>query len=254
MTQRVAIVTGAGSGIGAATARRLAAQGVRLALVGRRQAALDATAASCARDGEARVVTVAADLEDLVTPQLVVEQTLDAFGQIDHVVNNAAYIRNVRLSDVTQDDVRAAAAINMSAPLFLIQAALPALLLSSGASVVNVSSAAASMARPTQTVYGMTKAALEHMTRSLAIELAPSIRVNAVAPGPTDTEMMARSGGADADERRRVLRDAVPLGRLGTADEVARWIVELLHPDSAWVTGVVLPIDGGRILGDPGSV
>jgi NAD(P)-dependent dehydrogenase (short-subunit alcohol dehydrogenase family) len=143
-------------------------------------------------------------------------------------------------------------AVNLRAPYFLVQAALPALRSSPAAVVVNVSSAAAVMYRRGQTVYGLTKAALEHLTMNLAAELAPDgIRVVAVRPGPVATELHARAV-ADPEARLRAIAAMVPLGRLGTADEVALWIEHLVDERAAWVTGTVIAVDGGRVLGAPG--
>jgi len=254
MRDSVAIVTGAGSGIGAALVRQLAVRGVNMVLVGRRLERL-AASAKVVRDEGSRSVVVQADLVDVGAPAHIVSQTIAAFGRIDVVVNNAAAIANKPFGQVTVDDFERTVATNTRAAFFLIQSALPALLEAPAPAVVNVSSAAASMSRATQSVYGLSKAALEHMTRSLAMELAPQVRVNAVAPGPTETEIHAIYAGGEAAARRRdLLCAAVPAGRLGMAEEVARWIVALVEPAAAWVTGTVIHIDGGRVLGAPNAV
>ena len=142
-------------------------------------------------------------------------------------------------------------AVNVRAPYLLVQAALPSLRASPAAVVVNVSSAAAAMYRRRQTLYGLTKAALEHLTMNLAAELAPDrIRVVCVRPGPVATEIHT---GAVADPQARLaeLGRLVPLGRIGEPEEIARWIWHLVDADAAWVTGAVLSIDGGRVLGPP---
>ena len=127
-------------------------------------------------------------------------------------------------------------AVNVRAPYFLVQAALPALRASPAAVVVNVSSAAAAMYRRGQTLYGLTKAALEHMTMNMAAELAPDrIRVVCVRPGPVATEI--HTAVADPEARLRELAKLVPLGRVGQPDEIARWIGHLVDPEADWVTG-----------------
>ncbi len=129
---------------------------------------------------------------------------------------------------------------------------LPALKESPDAAVVNVSSAAAAMYRRRQTVYGLTKAALEHLTMNLAAELAPDrIRVNCVRPGPVATDF--HLAVPDPEARLRELGALVPLGRVGQPEEIARWIWHLVDSDAAWVTGSVIGVDGGRVLGPPGS-
>jgi NAD(P)-dependent dehydrogenase (short-subunit alcohol dehydrogenase family) len=109
------------------------------------------------------------------------------------------------------------------------------------------------MYRPRQSLYGLTKAALEHLTKQLAAELAPErIRVNSVRPGPVDTPI--HQVVADAEERLRQLGRMVPLGRVGRPEEVARWIGHLVDRDAEWVTGAVIPVDGGRVLGPPEAI
>lgn len=142
--------------------------------------------------------------------------------------------------------------VNLRAPLLLTQAAVPALRTAPDGAVVNVGSAAASMYRLGQSVYGSSKAAVEYLTKSLAVELAPfGIRVNAVVPGPVDTEIHSRAG-VDPEEIRASLAKAVPLGRMGTANEVAWWVTQLACSEQAsWVTGAIVHVDGGRVLASP---
>jgi meso-butanediol dehydrogenase/(S,S)-butanediol dehydrogenase/diacetyl reductase len=247
---RVAIVTGAGSGIGAAVAQALAQRGMTVALVGRRREALEAVE-RVIRHGPGRGLVVPADLSQPHTPWTLVDTVVEATGRLDVIVNNAASFQLKLVEECALEDFDDHVAVNVRAPYFLVHAALPALKRSPAACVVNVSSAAAVMYRPRQTVYGLTKAALEHMTKNLAAELAPyRIRVNAVRPGPTATEIHAR-GAADPGERLRQLGRMVPLGRVGEPEEVAWWIAALVDPQARWVTGAILTIDGGRTLGPP---
>jgi NAD(P)-dependent dehydrogenase (short-subunit alcohol dehydrogenase family) len=248
---RVAIVTGAGSGIGESTARHLAQRGLDVALVGRRRERLDGVAAVIAETG-GRSFAVPTDLAQRDAPRTVVEHVLAERGRIDVIVNNAASFRLKTVDEFTLDDFDDHVAVNVRAPYFLVQAALPALRASPNAVVINVSSAAAAMYRRKQTVYGLTKAALEHLTMNMAAELAPDrIRVVCVRPGPVATEI--HTAVPDPEARLRELGTLVPLGRVGQPDEVARWIGLLADRDADWVTGTVLTIDGGRILGPPGA-
>jgi meso-butanediol dehydrogenase / (S,S)-butanediol dehydrogenase / diacetyl reductase len=249
MDNRVAIVTGGGSGIGAATAQLLAAHGLTVALVGRRRESLDAVRAEIeALDG--RAVAVPADLAERGAPWEIVDAVLAQTGRLDVIVNNAASFKLRPFDEVTVEEFDDHLAVNVRAAYFLAQAALPSLQASPAAVVVNVSSAAAAMYRRRQTLYGLTKAALEHLTMNLAAELAPDrIRVACVRPGPVATEI--HNAVADPQARLAELGRLVPLGRVGEPEEIARWIWHLVERDAEWVTGTVLSIDGGRLLGPP---
>jgi NAD(P)-dependent dehydrogenase (short-subunit alcohol dehydrogenase family) len=241
------IVTGAGSGIGAATARRLGAAGASVVLVGRRAEALEAQAKIITAAGGA-AHCVPADLARPDSPQVVAAACRERYGRIDGLVNNAAVVRHRPIAEWTTDGFDEHFATNVRAPYFLIKAVLPDLLASPVRSVVNISSSSGALQLTGQSVYGTTKAALDYLTRTLAGELAPSgVRVNCIAPGPIDTPIHA-TWAEDLDEAYRWLAEQVPLGRIGTADEVARWIALLLSPFAAFLTGAVIPLDGGQVL------
>ena len=250
MEERVAIVTGASSGIGEATARHLAENGLHVVPVARRRERLESLAAQITEAG-GRAHGIECDLADAQAPAGLVERVLADCGRLDVIVNNAASFRLKPVEEFTLAEFDDHVAVNLRAPYFLVQAALPALRASPAAVVVNVSSAAAVMYRRNQTVYGLTKAGIEHLTMNLAAELAPDrIRVVGIRPGPVATEIHLNV--ADAEARMEELGKLVPLGRIGRPEEIARWIGHLIDGEAEWVTGTVITVDGGRILGPPG--
>jgi NAD(P)-dependent dehydrogenase (short-subunit alcohol dehydrogenase family) len=241
------VVTGAGSGIGAAAARLLGAAGASVVLVGRREALLSERVDEIEQAG-GHAVHVLADLADPASPARVISSALAAFGRVDGLVNNAAVCRHFPLSGWDMAGFDEHLATNVRAPFFLIQAALPSLQESELRSVVNISSSSGTLRLSGQSVYGMTKGALDYLTQSLAGELAPArIRVNSIAPGPIDTPIHA-TWADDLDEAYRWLESQVPLGRIGDPGEVARWIALLLSPVSSFMTGAVIPLDGGQVI------
>jgi meso-butanediol dehydrogenase/(S,S)-butanediol dehydrogenase/diacetyl reductase len=238
----VAIVTGAGSGIGRATALRMAADGYRVTLAGRRESALTETARLI--DGPGVLVTVC-DVTDADAVRAMISTTADAFGRVDVVVNNAGISRSAAFDRVTLPAWREVMAADVESIVLVTQAALPLLLLDGG-SVVNVASVAGLGGDPGMTIYNAAKGAVVNLTRSLAVEYASrGVRVNAVAPTLTTTDATADIPAEDVAEFLR----RIPMGRAAEPAEVADVIAFLAGPDARFVTGVVLPVDGGLRAG-----
>ncbi len=239
---RVVIVTGGGSGIGRATAVRFAETGARVLITGRRAEALAETVSL-----HSNIASVVADVRLETDAAAVIAKAADMYGRMDGLVNNAGVFAAGPLEKVTAETVREIFETNVLAPTWLSQAALPYLKATQG-SIINVSSTFGHKPSPNIAHYAASKAALEQLTRCWALELAPyRIRVNAIAPGPTETPILERAGlppaAIEAVKREEVAR--TPLGRRGTPEEIAHWIVALAEPTAAWITGQVLAIDGG---------
>jgi meso-butanediol dehydrogenase/(S,S)-butanediol dehydrogenase/diacetyl reductase len=250
--ERVALVTGGGTGIGAAAARKFAMNGTTVAVVGRRGTLLDETVRAIQEQG-GRALAIPADLADPRSPRAIIDKVGTTFGRLDILVNNAATIKHLPIEEATLELFDEHMSVNVRAPFLLIQAALPYLKKSDSGVVVNISSSSGSLAIPGQSMYGTSKAALEYLTKSLAAELAPyRIRVNCIAPGPVDTPIHLTWAGDDVAGAYERMKNELPLKRMGTADELAAWIVWLASQDASWVTGVIIPVDGGQVL--PGAL
>lgn len=248
--RRVVVITGAGTGIGRATARAFAAQGAHVVAVGRRPEPLAETAAAAA-DADGAIVPYPADITADGAPEALVGHVVDACGRLDVLVNNAAVVGNGALGSHTKQSMAPQLATNLLAPVLLTQEAVPHLERTGGV-VVNLSTSVGQRGWPGNSVYAATKSGLELLTRSWAVELAPrGVRVVAVAPGAIDTPIADHQGWSP--EHRAALRawqiEHTPMGRIGRAEEVAWAITALAAPHAAFVTGVVLPVDGGAVVG-----
>ena len=255
MTSRVVLVTGGGTGIGAAVARQLAKAGDQVVICGRRpeplQQVADATGA----------LAVVADVSDGPGVTKVVEETTAAFGRLDGLVLNHGIIRVGRVDELSVQDWQDTLQINLTGPFLLVRAALPHLLQARGA-VVAVSSVAALRASEAMAAYSVSKAGLLLLIQSLAVDHGPDgLRANAVCPGWTATEMadmeMAELGetrGISAADAYRLVTAMVPQRRAASADEVAAAVCWLLSDAASYVNGAVLPVDGGSCAVDPGTV
>lgn len=242
---KVVLVTGATSGIGETAAVAFAEAGAQVFGVARRRESLET-----ARARHPEIRWAVADVADAGQVEAMVDGVVAEAGGLDVLVNNAAVFTFAPLEAATEENLRQMFEINVYGTSFVTQAALPALKARRG-TVVNISSAAGHKPLPGGSHYGATKAAVESFTRSWALELAPfGVRVNAVAPGPTETpgfDKMGLPAEAIPAVKEAILKQ-VPLGRMASTAEVARWILAVADPATTWMTGEILAIDGGMSL------
>jgi NAD(P)-dependent dehydrogenase (short-subunit alcohol dehydrogenase family) len=232
-----ALVTGATSGIGRATALKLAEAGAHVIAVGRdARRGADTVAAIEAEGGSASFI--AADLDDLGSIAALVEQA----GVVDILVNNAGIFSFAPTHEIDAENFDATFSTNVRAPFFLTAALAPKMAARGGGSIVNVATMAAHFGLPGASAYGASKAAVVSLTQTWAAEYGPlGVRVNAVSAGPTRTE-----GTAGMREDLGHLAQTLPLGRAANPEEIADAIVFLASPRASYVNGAILPADGGR--------
>lgn len=242
---RVALVTGASRGIGAATAVALGRAGFRVMLAaGGTAEELRAVAAACGPDAEHLLV----DLEPIGAAERMVDATLSRCGRIDVLVNNAGIRRNAAFGDFSHTQFDQLIAINLAAPFFTSQAVLPAMTAQGGGRIIHVASQMGRVAAEGNALYGMAKAALIQLTRAMALELAPrGIIVNSISPGPIATRFNLDRFAAEPGRQQR-MEAKVPLGRLGEPEEIAEVIAFLATCRGGFVVGHDLVADGGYII------
>ena len=238
---KVAIVTGAGRGIGLATARLLAREGARLALGDLDQAAVDAAVEEIGGD---RSFGLAVDVARPEDARRLVEGALECWSRLDALVNSAGIASPLPAIELSQEEWRRVLEVNLSGTFFLCQAAGRSMLVQGSGAIVNLASMYGRRAVPNRSPYVASKFGVVGLTEALAAEWAPTIRVNALAPGYTDTELF-RTNQARAGTDVDALIARTPMGRLGTPEEIGRAALYLLSDDAAWITGHTLVIDGG---------
>lgn len=243
LSGRVAIVTGGSRGIGLSMAHGFAAQGAKVVVASRKADACDLAVAEIAEaGGEALAVPV--HMGDLDSVNQLVDSTLEHYGQIDILVNNAANPLGLPMTDITPEAWEKSFTVNLRGPFFLFQRCLPSLLESDHASVINVISVGAFIPGGNTAMYSAAKAGLLSFTRSMAGEYSPhGVRVNAIAPGTVDTTM-TRNTGPEAMGRMAVLSY---IGRIGHPDELVGAALLLASDAGSYITGQCIIIDGGFI-------
>jgi NAD(P)-dependent dehydrogenase (short-subunit alcohol dehydrogenase family) len=250
---QVALVSGGGTGIGEAIARALVRAGAAVAISGRRREVIEAAAAAIAPEAGGGVLAITGDVAWRPDCERMVADTVARFGRLDILVNNAGVSRGGPLAAMPEEAVHQVIDVDLKGPIFLTQAALAELQRDREerrASILNISSSVTLHPVPNFSVYSAAKAGLDMLTRCWAIELAPArIRVNAICPGIVRTPVFETMLPSDAIAAHLAhFTELTPLGRIGTAADVARLALFLSSPASEWTTGAVIPLDGGLSL------
>lgn len=243
LAQKVAVVTGASTGIGLAIAKRFVSEGAKVYITGRRQAELDAAVQAIGGDVESARV----DSANLEQVQALFDSIKQKHGKLDVLVANAGGGSLVPLGQITEEHFDDTFSRNVKGTLFTVQAALP--LLGQGSSVILTGSTAASGGTEAFSVYAASKAAVRAFARNWILDLkGRGIRVNTLSPGPVKTPGLVELAGTDPDQQQGLLdhfASLIPMGRVGDPDEIAKAAVFLASEDSSFVTGIELFVDGG---------
>jgi 7-alpha-hydroxysteroid dehydrogenase len=244
LTDQVAVITGAGKGIGAAIAVAMAEAGAHVALTARTRSDLDAVAEAVGGSG-GRALVFPADVNDLDALPRFLDAAVATFGGVDIVVNNAGGSQSFPLLETRVEHLERSFHFNVSVSFELTRLAVPLLLERGGGSVLNISSVAGSKVTRAGLVHGTTKAAVSHMTRMMAADLAPRIRVNAILPGAIETDALRRYLSAMDPGIRATMIERTAMRRNGTPEDIASAAVFLASEAASWVTGKLLEVDGG---------
>ena len=240
------LLTGVSRGIGAAIAYLLQQEGASVAVGARHLESIDQVRKRHSHD----YIAVPGNLNSPTTCHNVVNSAITQLGGLDILINNAGIFEEVPIENVTQTHWNETIAVNLSSVFFCCQAALPTLINSAG-NIVNIASDAALLAYSPAPVYGVTKAGVVNLTQTLAYTYAKQIRVNCVCPGNVETELLREVAQRTADPQAWLVaaRKRAPSGRIAKPEEIAEAVAYLASDTAAFTTGVVLPIDGGGVLG-----
>lgn len=243
--KKIAIVTGGGSGIGLAIAEKFTQSNITTIIIGRDQQKLCAAREKLGENCHA----ISHDLSDLSTLPELANKIISQFGQIDILVNNAGINMKKDFTEVSDEDFQQVLQTNVSAVFSLSREVVKQMVQNGGGAIINISSMASQYGIPKVIAYTASKSAIEGMTRAMAVELSPKgIRVNCIAPGFIATDMSAKALNGDLERKQKVM-SRTPMGQLGNPSDIADAALFLATDASKYITGVVLPVDGGNSIG-----
>lgn len=242
---KVAIVTGGGSGLGFAIARKLTENNIHTILVGRDKTKLDTAVKSLGVNAEA----ISFDLTDLSKVPELVQQIVQQHGAIDILVNNAGINQKKSALEVSDEEFQNILQTNLNSVFALTREVAKGMTTNGSGSIINISSMASQYGIPGVVSYTASKSAIEGITKSLAVEFSPfGVRVNCVAPGFIETEMSAKALNGDPERKRKVL-SRTPMGKMGQPEDVAKAVYFLASNEANFITGSILRVDGGNAIG-----
>jgi len=250
LKDKVAVITGAGSGIGRTTAILFSREGAKVAIVDIDRRMGEETAGIIEKKG-GKAIFIPADITDPQQVKSMVDRVMHTYGKIDILVNNAGIYHQADIVNTTEEVWDKIMNVNLRAAFLCCKHSIPEMIKSGGGTIVNVSSEAGIVAIKNQIAYNVSKAGLISLTKSLAVDFAPqNIRVNCVCPGTTETPLVtaALSKQKDPEKARREVEKARPANRLGKSEEIAYGILYLASDESPYATGAVLSIDGGYTI------
>ncbi|SFF06396.1 NAD(P)-dependent dehydrogenase, short-chain alcohol dehydrogenase family [Chitinophaga sp. CF118] len=245
MHKRVAIVTGGGSGIGLAIAEKFTSNGILTVIVGRDENKLNAAKSQL---GDL-CFPISHDVSNLSTIPVLIEKVIQQFGQIDILVNNAGINMKKDFTTITDEEFQQVITTNLCSVFAISREVVKHMLIKGSGSIINISSMAAQYGIPRVIAYSASKAAVDGMTRAMAVELSPKgIRINSIAPGFIETAMTAVALNTDPERKSKAL-GRTPMGYLGQPEDVANAALFLASDAAKYITGVILPVDGGNAIG-----
>ncbi|MEO7048860.1 MAG: SDR family oxidoreductase [Ferruginibacter sp.] len=245
MNKTIAIVTGGGSGIGLAITEKFVAAGIETIIVGR-----DADKLNSAKKILGDLChPMVCDISDLPSIPTLIEKIITQFGQIDILVNNAGINMKKDFTEVTDEEFQSVITTNLCSVFAISREVVKQMLLKGSGSIINISSMAAQYGLPKVIAYSSSKTAIDGMTRAMAVELSPKgIRINAIAPGFIETAMTAKALNTDLERKAKVF-GRTPMGYMGQPSDIGDAALFLASDASKYITGVILPVDGGNSIG-----